>query len=390
MFGAFAPLPLRLTAASATEGWASVQHARLAADVVSAWRSSPLAVMTVEVGASSVSLVSYHGRNGSGSAYAPTLTYTSATQPCLAVWDRIYDDALEAPEPWVIRHADAELQWSGSGAVGCSQRQLPADINGVDLVVSAGVTTPYRVTIEVYGDWGSRRDIGLYGGDLEKTDCATETIPYAAQWYREIRATRGSAYTKQPLTIVDFENVAIARMMAASFSRNSEKLVANSLPSGADEKLEYWAEVLAIPRKPDDPHWLVRQRAATHYRAAIGPTLENVTSALEALLGDAFVQIHVYEGTDLDNPPSPTLWVGGVLSGSDLSIGGLTWLSRRAHLRIEVQQPPGVSLPEFLQLMNVQMFQLLDRMLPAWVTWNYSQGSDGFVVGVDLIGLDAI
>ncbi len=391
MFGAFAPFPLRLTDESAIYGWSAPEHARMSADLLAAWRTSPLAIMTVEVGATDVTLVSYHGRNGMGEDYAPTLTYTSATQPCKAVWDPTYEDALGEQETWAVRHADAEVQWSGSGAVGCSIRQMPSAINGVDVVVSAGITTPYRLVIEIYGEWGQSRNIGDYGGDLEKRNNTTEaTVPYAAQWYREMHAARGSGYTTAPFTLVDFENLAISRMMSASFSRNAEKLRANAVPARADERLDYWVEVLGVPHAPSDPNWLLRQRCAAHYESAVAPTVANIESALQKLLGDSFVALHTYEGADLDNPPIPTYWPAGSHGPSSWTVGGSPWVSRRAFLRIEVQQPAGMSLAEFLQIMNVQMFQLLDRMLPAWVTWSWSQGSDGFRVGVDEVGVDGI
>jgi hypothetical protein len=392
MFGAFAPLPLRLTGDSATHGWSAPQHARMCADMLAAWRTAPLAVMTVEVGASAVTLVSYHGRNGIGSEYAPTLTYTSATQPCKAVWAPTYEDDLGEQETWAVRHGDAEIQWSGSGAVGCSIRQAPQAINGIDLIVSAGIATPYRVAIEIYGEWGRSRNIGDYGGELEKRNNTLESpTPYAAQWYREMHAARGSAYTTAPYTLVDFENLAISRLMAASFSRNAEKLKANAVPAHADERLPYWVEVLGVPNAPSDPKWVLRQRCAAHYEAAVAPTVANVESALQKLLGDAFVALHTYEGSDLDTPPFPTYWPAGSHGPTSWSVGGAPWVSRRALLRVEVQQPPGMTLAEFLQLMDVQMFQLLDRMLPAWVTWTWSQGSDGFLVGgPDRIGVDGI
>ncbi len=391
MFGAFAPLPLRLTEESSIYGLTAAQHARLAADLVAEWRTMPLAVMTVEVGASSVTLVSYHGRNGMGAAYAPALTYTSATQPCQAIWSPSYENALGDQETWAVRHVDAEVQWTGSGTVGCSVRQDPVTINGADVVVTAGATTPYRICFTVYGEWGTPRSIGDYGGDTAKRNNKTESVvPYAAQWWREMHAARGSAYTTAPYTLVDFENLAIARMMSACFSRNAEKLTANAVPAHADERLGYWVNVLNVPSAPSDPKWLVRQRCEAHYEAALAPTVSAVASALSRLLGDTFVAVHTYEGDDLDSPPNPTYWLGGLHGPTDHSIGGPTWLSRRCHLRIEVQQPPGVTLPEFLQLMDVQMFQLLDRMLPSWVTWNWSEGSDGFRVGVDRIGIDAL
>ena len=347
--------------------------------------------MTVEVGASSVTLVSYHGRNGIGSDYAPTLTYTSSTQPCKAVWEPTYENALGVQETWAVRHVDADVQWSGSGAVGCSVRQAPQLINGADIVVSAGITTPYRLVIEVFGEWGDNRNIGDYGGDLEKRNNATEAvIPYAAQWWREMHAARGSAYTTKPFTLVDFENLGIARMMSACFSRNAEKLAANAVPAHADERLGYWVNVLGVPHSINDPQWVLRERCAAHYEAAVAPTVSQVESALRRLLGATFVAVHAFEGTDLDNPPDPTYWPDGQHGPTSYSIGGPTWMTRRCHLRIEVEQQSGTSIAEFLQLMNVQMFQLLDRMLPAWVTWNWSQGSDGFRVGVDRIGIDAV
>jgi hypothetical protein len=102
------------------------------------------------------------------------------------------------------------------------------------------------------------------------------------------------------------------------------------------------------------------------------------------------VELHTYYGTDLDTPTEPTFWPGGFHGPDALSIGGDPWMSRRAHLRVEVEQQPGTTLAEFLQIMNVQLPQLLDGMLPSWVTWNWSQGDDGFRVGIDRIGIDAL
>ena len=388
MFGAFAPLPIRLTNVSATEGWTAKQQSRVAADLVGNWRTAPLATITVQVAASSVTLVSYFGRNGVGSAYAPTLTYTSATKPCLLTWNASYTDALEIEQPWSVRHGFAQLQYPGSGAVGAT---VAITTNTIDVVVSAGVTTPYYITIVIFGEWGPERNIVDYGGDTEKRENVTESVaPYAAQWWRELRAARGSAYSKNQYTLVDFENVAVARMMAACFSRNAEKLTANATPAHADEKLDYWAQVLAIPRQPSDPRWVIRKACAAHFKLATAPTVTEIETQISELLGDAFVAIHTFEGTDLDNPPNPTYWPAGIHGPTNYSIGGATWLTRRSHIRVEVQQPTGMSLAEFLQLMEVQLHQLLDRILPAWVTWNWSAGSDGFRVGVDRIGVDAL
>jgi hypothetical protein len=390
MFGLFSPLPIRLTSVDSIHGWAASQHARMCVDVVAGWRTLPLAVLTVLVGASSVTLVSYNGRNGSGPSFAPTLTWTSNTRPCLAVWQNYYEDDFEVKSPWAIRQSIAKTEWSGSKK-DTSIRNIPSATNSVDIVVEATPTTPYYITITVYGTWGNDRQIGDYGGDTNKTDNMTEAYePYAAQWYKEIQASRGSAYTTKPYALVDSENVAISRFMSAIFSRTPEKYSANANPAHATERLNYWVNVLGIPNRPDDPDWLLRQRCAAHYKASLGPTLNNVIDSVSSLLGQAYVGIDTYYGTDLDNPPSPTFWPGGLSDGGTFSIGGYTWFSRRSHIRINSVNPPGMPQSEFLQLMNVQLYQLLDRLLPAWVTWNWSIGTDGFIVGVDHIGIDAL
>lgn len=391
MFGALAPCPIRLTAESATAGWSASQHARVCADTAAAWRTAPLAILTVEVDDTSVSLVAYDGRNGSGAAHAPALTWTSDTQPCLVVWDYSYDNDFEEPQPWTVRHAEVHMHWDGSNR-GAVLRQVPALINGADVLVDAGATVPYQMTIVVYGDWGEDREIGTYGGDLDKQDNTTEaSIPYAAQWLRSIQGARGSAYTTKPATLVDCENLAIARMMGAVFSRTPEKFSANATPGRSDERLEYWVNVLRIPRKPSEPRWQLRRRAAIHYKAALGPTLDVVETACRELLGDAFVAVHTFEGVDLDNPPTPTYWPGGTAGPAEFALAGNgMWSSRRSHLWIEVVRPASLSLSAFIQLMDVQLFQLLDRMLPAWVDWHWAVDSGGFLIGISLIGIDRI
>lgn len=390
MFGLFAPCPIRLTAVDSVHGWSSRQHARMCADVSASWRTLPLAVMTVQVNASSVQLIAYNGRNGSGTAHAPALTWTSSTRPCLAVWANSYENDFEEIVSWSIRHAISKVHWSGSQK-DCALRQVPSATNSVDLIIEATPTTPYNITIVVYGNYGNDRQIGDYGGDTEKTDNESEAVePYAAQWYRELHASRGSAYTTKPYGLVDVENIALSRIMSGIFSRTPEKYSANATPAHAAERLAYWVNVLGVPNNPDDPEYVLRQRCAAHFKSALGPSLANVNTAISELLGDAFVGIDVHKGTDLDNPPVPTFWPAGADDGGTYSIGGHTWFSRRAHIRINVIQPSGVGLTQFRQLMDVQLFQLLDRILPAWVTWNWSVGSDGFMIGVDQIGIDAI
>lgn len=224
--------------------------------------------------------------------------------------------------------------------------------------------------------WSREASIGDYGGDLNKRDSATEgETPYAWFVYREIMAIRGSAYSRQiGGTLVHCETLAMARVLAHHCFRRPEKFAANSLPGSAGEGLEYWATVLAVPRKPTDQAWQIRQRCAAHYKAITSVNLPSIQAALQDLLGDAYVDATFAVGTSLASPPTQTYWPGVNPGDSSLSLGGGAWTSERSHLWVEVQQPAGMSDNDYRQLTRVQGFQLLDRLLPAYCTFTFSEG----------------
>jgi hypothetical protein len=242
--------------------------------------------------------------------------------------------------------------------------------------------------------WSREGAIGDYDGALTKEDNTSEhPIPYAGQIYRELHAMRGSAFTKKPRTLVDAENISIARMFGAVWYRTPEKVRANGTPIRCDEKLEYWVEVLRIPNKPGDQRWQLRERAAAHYRAVSGPTMGNVTSSLAALLGEAFVDATHQEGVDLATPPTQTYWP--VINPGDpaLSLGRGAWASERCHLAVETVIPAGMSDGDFLHLMNVEMFALLDSLLPAWAGWGWAAntgGGLGFFLDISRLDFDGL
>jgi len=238
--------------------------------------------------------------------------------------------------------------------------------------------------------WTREADIGYYDGTVDKEDNATENPePYAVSCWRELHAMRGSAYTTKPSTLVDAENLALARHFAAVWYRTPEKLRANAVPSRADERLEYWATVLGVSCRATDPRWLMRQRCAAHFQSAGDPTQDNVEAALSTLLGSAFVQLNFYTGADLATPPDGTYWKGGDAGPAAYNLGGGTWMSSRCHLHVQVTQPSNMPDWQFLDMMDMQLFQLLDRMLPAYATFGWSTG-DGFLVDISRIGFDGL
>lgn len=238
--------------------------------------------------------------------------------------------------------------------------------------------------------WSRIANIGDYGGDLNKTDSTAEAEePYAAQWLRDIRAARGSAYTTKSGTLVDAENTALARHFAAVWSRGPEKLRANSTPSRADERLEYWADVLGVDVSIDDQRYDIRNRCAAVWLASAGPTSANIEAVCQRTLGSSFVQAHLFTGSDLDTPPASTFWPGINPGSASDSLGGGAWNSSRCYLWVECQRNPSDELSKIADLMFREMPAALDSLLPAHATFSVSLGY-GFILGTSLLGYDAL
>jgi hypothetical protein len=383
MFGALGGvLPLRL-GGSATNGVTAAQHARLVADLIATFRVAPFAAWTYTKSGATVTISNYRGFNGTGAAYAPAATVNGTGDVTFSWSSQAYEDELgDDTRNFGLVAADAcpMVNSPESAAI------VVVTTNSVRVVTigfggGAGAND-VPTSVEAWGR--NARDaaaIGDYGGDPEKEDSATEgELPYAAAILLDLQKRRGSAYTKTTGTLVDAENLALARMLAATGPRQAEKLRANATPRRADEKLDWWRRVLAVPVKPGEPRWRVRQKVAAHYRLTDGPTLGTVRGALEGLLGDAFVDMSWDEGSTLSVPPTPTYWPG-VNPGSPAdSLGGGTWLSTRCHLFVQVQIPSNMTFGSFLTLVNVDLKALLDRMLPAWATFDWAIGDTGFLV----------
>lgn len=240
--------------------------------------------------------------------------------------------------------------------------------------------------------WSRDAAVGDYGGDPNKRGSSTEgDVPYAWFVYRELQAMRGSAYSQRVGgTLVHCENLATARLMAWWGWRMPEKLRANSLPASADEGLAYHVKVLGIPSRSSDRKWQLRQRAAAHAKAIISVNLNAIQTALRELLRDVYVDSFFTFGTALSTPPILTYWPGVSPGPAAYSLGGGMWASERSRFTVVVQIPPGVPLGEFRQLVDVQMFQLLHRMLPSHCTFGWTVGSDGFFLDVDSLDLTGL
>lgn len=402
MFGAIGGVcPLRL-GGSATNGWTAAQHARFCADLVAVNRTLPLASWTFTKSGSTITITDYQGRNGTGLAHAPDEVVSIGTGFTVFRWTgQSFPDPYDPHKLIPIRTRAIIATVSGSVA-----RMATSDVHSitgppqrVDAAVitwgHAGSSVDATASVRIWGEYGDsqRRAIGDYAGDPNKEDSKTEgAMPYAEAILRQISSDRGTAYTKQPGTYVDCENLALARFWSACGPRLAEKFRANCVPGRSDERLAYWERFLAVPKRLNEPKWRTRQKLAAHYRLTNGPTVNSVREALQELLGDAFVDMTWEMGADLDNPPTATYWPVINPGAPSLSLGGGTWSSSRCTLLVETRLPANMSQGDFLALMNVDFFVMLDRLLPAWATFNWflnDESGGGFILGESSLGFTA-
>jgi hypothetical protein len=376
-------MPLRL-GGSAQEGWTPEQHARLSADLAAEYSTGSFAVLSYTKSGSTVTVTAYNGRNGVGVTFAPTPTVNGAGDVTWT-WPATWTDSTGTVHTLAFSHADATV-----ADVGAVHFASTRDVGGRSLRVISGADHP--VTVEVWSP-ESRRP-AHYGGSADKRPSSREGfVPYAWGWYRHYQAAMGSAYTKDTTGLVHAENLADARRQAAKM-RAAERLEKNSIPTTSDERLAYWATVMRVPFVADDLTEDVRAAVSAKAQLAAVQNKTALDAALTTLLGDAFVQTNLTEGSDLDNPPDYTFWptVNPGDPASDLGRG--TWLSSRCMLSVEVQTdtPPPTAPPlAFLRLVFGAVPALLDEALPSYATWSVAvvDHTNGFQLDLSRMDLDA-
>lgn len=254
------------------------------------------------------------------------------------------------------------------------------------------MTTP-RITIVPHGRpaWSRSARIGDYDGATDKEDTRTEQIPYAWIWYQEAGGGLGSAFADQMSGDIHSRKLAIARLQAA-LSRGAEKVNANSVPVTADDMLGEWVRLLGVRLTGDESRQEIRQRAAAKFTATRGATRANIDDVCSRLLGPYWQGNVRVQGTDIANPPDPTKWPGIAPGPASFSLGGGAWYSIRCKLAVSVQGPADINDAVWKQLVNVELFNELDRDLPAWMTFNASVGvaTTGFLLDISRLDFSGL
>lgn len=216
----------------------------------------------------------------------------------------------------------------------------------------------------------------------------------ATQLLEHLEGAQGNAFTTESGTILKAENIATARLFAGVLNA-AEKVSNGAIPGTSPiDALYAWAKRLGVSVSLNDKPSDIRKACAAKYRAQVGPTVTNENDALAELLGSAYLNVTRFEGSDLANPPYPTLWNGVNPGPATADLGGDAggaWFSGRCHLLVNVQQPQGMPWDDFMFLINVRLFDMLDQMLPASSTFNWNLGVyNGFQLNVDKLDYNAL
>lgn len=216
-----------------------------------------------------------------------------------------------------------------------------------------------------------------------------ETVSATQKWLAEVKANLGDAFTQDDTSLVGAENIALARLLTMA-QWQAEKLQNNSLPGTSYDLLLDWAARLGVPFRATDSIASIRAACAAKYMASGGSTQTNIHDTLTTLMGQSLIDVTYFYSGNLAVLPEDTFWPPNPNPnpGGDLGLGDGNWTSSRAHILISVQQASGQSLNDLMYLVNVQMYNLLDTMLPSWATFDFNLGeyADGFIIASSLAG----
>lgn len=366
-FGGFAPLPERLGTDPETARSAA-QHARHAADTVALRRVADLCSFKFTTNGTTAAIADYDGANGEGLAWIPDSIVVNGTGDVSFRWAaRVFVDDYEVARPVAIR--GFALGGNSATFLQPTGELLDGGVR-VRLFNAAGAAANGGATVTLHG--GVSATIGDYDGATDKEDSITEgPEPYAYQWYRNYEAMLGDGFTTARSGLVHAKKLALSRLQAG-LQRTAERALANSIPATSDECLESWAKVLAVPLRDGAERWKVRQQCAVKFQTNRGPTSSDIDSALASILGELYVESIRQNAEPLSTPPSQTFWPSGTPGPSSMALGGYAWFSERAHLTVRVTYPHAGDESEFFRRVNIDLFQYLDRRLPATASFNWA------------------
>lgn len=179
-----------------------------------------------------------------------------------------------------------------------------------------------------------------------------------------LAASRGTAYSTSQDSAVMVENLAFAREIAAAYEAN--RRLANQFdPSRMTESLDGWTKMLKIVVRAGMTDAQKRDVIAAVFSRVGNDILRTyVEPLLEAALGGVYYDIEYipYASAVISVPDVSYPW--GVV------VPNAPWSSTVCHILVRLQKLTGMSEGEFFAEAG-KVHQVLDNLLPAWVTFDW-------------------
>jgi len=201
--------------------------------------------------------------------------------------------------------------------------------------------------------------------------------------FESLAAGRGDAYDQTVSSIVGLENMAIARAISFDLYGANERLANSFLPTKAtvaSGMLPRWERVFGLNPAPTDTEVDRRNAVATAWaRLADDNVYQTIADQVQAAIGPIFVSI-------VHNPPATALvyWPGGTPNAL------APWYSTVLHILVVLTQnvagyKNADGSPNALFYATAgKIGDIMDKYLPAYVTWDTVLANSGGTLGFKL------
>lgn len=212
---------------------------------------------------------------------------------------------------------------------------------------------------------------GAYGGFPLKLG-GTRDMPLRVEHQALISALEAGYDPADPVHAI--ETFAQARGVHMVWSAG-KRLSNQAIPEKMLEMLPVWEGILGLTPAPGTSDFARRAAVAARMRGLLNNALPDIEEVCAKVMGSN------YEAVVTVDPALVTAYWPGGIPGPP----GFEWCSNTATIGVRVNKN-GLDDAGFLAKV-ARLRDQLDKLLPAWMTYNIGVGSD-FVVGVSIVGQD--